>query len=68
MIGDVDEKGRQLVHATKLARDVAISACKPGIRYSVIGDAIRWVNNMISINISKALHGAAIFSGLLIYW
>jgi methionine aminopeptidase len=41
LIGDVDEKGRQLVHATKLARDVAISACKPGIRYSVIGDAIR---------------------------
>lgn len=41
MIGDVDDEAKRLIHATRMARDVAISQCKAGVKYSKIGHTIR---------------------------
>ncbi|XP_014665107.1 PREDICTED: methionine aminopeptidase 1D, mitochondrial-like isoform X2 [Priapulus caudatus] len=43
VIGEVDEKATDLIAVAKLCRDAAISACKPGQSYSVIGDTISYI-------------------------
>ncbi|XP_018324365.1 methionine aminopeptidase 1D, mitochondrial isoform X4 [Agrilus planipennis] len=40
-VGSVDEKGKRLIQATKRSLDVAISMCKPRVRFCEIGACIQ---------------------------
>ncbi|CAG2186689.1 methionine aminopeptidase 1D, mitochondrial-like [Mytilus edulis] len=60
LIGNVDEKGRKLVHATELARDAAISVCKPGVEYCQIGKTISSVAEAHGFSVVPAFIGHGI--------
>lgn len=38
LVGDVDEKGRELVAVTKKCLDEAVAICKPGRPFNHIGE------------------------------
>jgi methionyl aminopeptidase len=48
LIGNVDKAGQKLVSVAEKCRDAGVAVCGPGVFFSEIGRAIRYVNAFIS--------------------
>ena len=60
LIGDVDERGKYLVHHNEKALLEAIKVCKPGQRFNVIGTAISRYAKEVDLTIVPAFIGHGI--------
>ena len=40
VVGSVDKQGQRLLESCQRSLDAAINICKPGVRFSLIGDTI----------------------------
>ncbi|TBU58677.1 methionine aminopeptidase [Dichomitus squalens] len=60
LIGDVDEKGRELVSITEAALEVGIAACGPGRPFKDIGKAIHQLLRGKDYSVSSAFTGHGI--------
>lgn len=62
LIGDVDERGRYLVHHNEIALAKAIEVCKPGQEFNAIGSAISKYAKEVDLRIVPAFIGHGIGS------
>ncbi|KAK3710544.1 hypothetical protein QZH41_009364, partial [Actinostola sp. cb2023] len=66
LVGGVDDAGRKLVDISRECLDTAISVCGPGIRFSTIGNTIRYVNYSLAgqhgFSVCQYSHGHGIGS------
>lgn len=60
LVGDVDEKGRQLVECTKNALMAAIEICKPGVPLHRIGQVIEKIATRAGFTINRDFAGHGI--------
>ncbi|KAJ1568387.1 Methionine aminopeptidase 1D, chloroplastic/mitochondrial, partial [Nowakowskiella sp. JEL0078] len=60
LIGNVDEKGRELVAITKESMDAAISICGPGVPLTEIGKVISAISKKHGFSVSNSFCGHGI--------
>lgn len=62
LVGNVDERGRYLVHHNEIALEEAIKVCAPDVNYNEIGKAISKYANEVDLRIVPAFIGHGIGS------